>query len=323
MLKRAKDKGLLSIDIVDIRQFSKERFRKVDDRPYGGGPGMVMMADPLASAIRSKVQTGRRSRRIYMSPQGKPLTAEKCRELAQYEQLIIVSGHYEGIDQRVLDSDIDEEISIGDYVLTNGSLAAIVLVDSTCRFIPGVLGDEDGASRDSFEEGIFDWPHYTRPEVFEGTRVPEVLLGGDHEKIDSWRRREALEKTKRVRPELWLKHVLKTVEVSKEPRGEAVLCEVVIGCKSLKETKAFCKKYFKPLLGEVTKDEVTLTFNGMLVRFREDVQEPAFRLEVEQETYSTLARRVEDIQESEYCLLDPSGLGWRVQLKMERNNEQT
>lgn len=201
MIKRAKDKGLLKIDVIDIRQFSTERFRKVDDRPYGGGPGMVMMAEPVASAIRSSKRPN--SKTIYLSPQGASLTAQKCRELAKEEHLILLSGHYEGIDQRVIDSDVDEEISIGDYVLTNGSLAALVLLDAVARFVPGVLGDEEGNQFDSFESGLLDWPHYTRPEEFEGKKVPSVLVSGDHAKIASWRLKAAQEKTQKVRPDLW------------------------------------------------------------------------------------------------------------------------
>lgn len=161
---------------------------------------MVMMAQPTVSAIRS-VKTPR-SKVIYMSPQGRPLTAAKSRELAAAEHLVILCGHYEGIDERILESEVDEEISIGDYVLTNGCLAAIVLVDAMVRFVPGVIGHESAADEDSFEQGILDCPHYTRPEVFEGKEVPEVLLSGNHKKIAEWRNEQALKKTKRMRPDL-------------------------------------------------------------------------------------------------------------------------
>lgn len=204
IIKRAKEKGIVEIDVVNIRDFSQERFRKVDDRPYGGGPGMVMMVDPVARAIRSRKTA--RARTIYLSPQGTPLTAAKCRELAKEEHLILLSGHYEGIDQRVIDSDVDEEICIGDFVLTNGSLAALVLLDATLRFVPGVLGDEEANVYDSFEQGLLDWPQYTRPDEYEGVKVPEVLLSGDHAKIASWRLKMAQEKTKKIRPDLWEKY---------------------------------------------------------------------------------------------------------------------
>lgn len=200
ILKRARQKEILDIRLIDIRAFADNRYRKVDDRPYGGGPGMVMMPQPVSAAIRHVKRE--KSRVIYLSPQGALLTADKCRELACEEHLILLCGHYEGIDQRVLDHEVDEEISIGDYVLTNGCLAAIVLVDGVARFIPGVLGDERAAQEDSFEEGLLDCPHYTRPEIFEGQVVPPVLLGGHHKEIADWRKKKALEKTRRVRPDL-------------------------------------------------------------------------------------------------------------------------
>lgn len=200
ILKIARNKGLIDLNLIDIRSFADNKHRKVDDRPYGGGPGMVMMPQPTTSAIRSVRSP--LARVVYMSPQGAPLTATKCRELAQIEHLIVLCGHYEGIDERILQNDVDEEISIGDYVLTNGCLPAIVLVDALVRFIPGVLGHGSAADEDSFENGLLDCPHYTRPEVFEGKKVPEVLLNGDHKKIEEWRRKVALEKTKRVRPDL-------------------------------------------------------------------------------------------------------------------------
>jgi tRNA (guanine37-N1)-methyltransferase len=200
IIKQAQKKEILEINHVDIRQFADNRHNRVDERTYGGGPGMVLMAPPVAKAIRSVRKP--QSRVIYLSPQGSPLTAAKCRELAGYEHLVLLCGHYEGVDERVLESDVDEEISIGDYVLTNGCLAAIVLVDAVVRFIPDVLGHELAASEDSFEKGILDCPHYTRPEVFENRQVPEVLLSGNHKKIAEWRRQAALEKTRRVRPDL-------------------------------------------------------------------------------------------------------------------------
>lgn len=200
IIKQAKKKGIIDIRLIDIRDFAENKHRKVDDRPYGGGPGMVLMPEPLTSAIRS-VKT-ENSRVVYLSPQGPVLTASKSRELANLEHLILVCGHYEGIDERVLQRDIDEELSIGDYVLTNGCLAAIVVVDAMVRFIPGVLGHDQATHEDSFENGILDCPHYTRPEVFEGVPVPEILRSGDHKKIAEWRHEKALEKTKRMRPDL-------------------------------------------------------------------------------------------------------------------------
>lgn len=202
ILKRAQEKGLLDLHLVDIRAFAKGKHAKVDDRPYGGGPGMVLMPEPVCEAIRSVKDE--KSHIVYLSPQGEKLTAAKCQQLSQKEHLVLLCGHYEGIDERAL-KEVHEEISIGDYVLTNGCLAAIVLVDAMARFIPGVLGHEEAAGQDSFQEGIFDAPHYTRPEVFEGMAVPEVLKTGNHAKIAKWRRQRALAKTKRIRPDLIIK----------------------------------------------------------------------------------------------------------------------
>ncbi|MEC7839285.1 MAG: tRNA (guanosine(37)-N1)-methyltransferase TrmD [Chlamydiota bacterium] len=200
IIKRAKDNGIIDINLVDIRDFADNKHNRVDDRPYGGGPGMVLMPEPVSKAIRS-VKT-QEAKVVYLSPQGKPLTAKVARELSTCQHLVLLCGHYEGIDQRVIDSDVDEEISIGDYVLTNGCLPAIVVVDALVRFIPEVLGHEDAASEDSFENGLLDCPHYTRPVEFEGVEVPQVLRSGDHKKIEEWRYNQALSKTKRVRPDI-------------------------------------------------------------------------------------------------------------------------
>ena len=185
---------------MDIRAFAMDKHKKVDDRPYGGGPGMVLMPKPLCAAIRSVRQE--RSYVIYLSPQGTPLSSAVCERLAQHEHLILVCGHYEGIDERVVEKEVDEEISIGDYVLTNGCLASVVLIDAVVRFIPQVLGHEEAVWQDSFQEGVLEGPQYTRPMNFEGALVPDILASGDHEKIRLWKREKALEKTKRMRPQL-------------------------------------------------------------------------------------------------------------------------
>jgi tRNA (guanine37-N1)-methyltransferase len=200
MVKRAQKRGLIEIQLIDIREFADDKHRKVDDRPFGGGPGMVLSPEPVAKAIRS-VNT-EDAHVIYLSPQGKTLNAAKCKELAAKKHLVLLCGHYEGIDERVLAKEVHEEISIGDYVLTNGCVAAIVLVDAVIRFIPGVIGHPAAVEEDSFQEGIFDAPHFTRPEVFEGMEVPEVLRSGHHADIKKWRKQEALKKTIRVRPEI-------------------------------------------------------------------------------------------------------------------------
>lgn len=200
ILKRAREKGLLHLNLVDIRDFSEDKHNRVDDRPYGGGPGMVMTPGPCVRAIRSSRRQG--SHVIHLSPRGRPLTAKRAEKLASCEHLILLCGHYEGIDQRVVDLEVDEEISIGDYVLTNGCLPAIVVIDALARFLPGVLGHEEAAALDSFQEGILEAPHYTRPEVFEGCRVPEPLMSGNHKRIEEWRKEQGYKKTRQVRPEL-------------------------------------------------------------------------------------------------------------------------
>lgn len=202
ILGKASQKGLVTIRHTNIRDFTTDRYKTVDDRPYGGGPGMVMMAEPIIKAIRSLRREC--TKVIYLSPQGEVLSARKCEALAkEMEHIIVLCGHYEGIDERVIELEVDEEISIGDYVLTNGGPAALVLIDSVCRFIPGVIGHPDAAYQDSFhQEAVFDGPHYTRPAEFEGLKVPEVLIGGNHKEIEAYRYDKAVEKRRRVRPEL-------------------------------------------------------------------------------------------------------------------------
>jgi tRNA (guanine37-N1)-methyltransferase len=203
IIKRAKESGILNIELTDIRDFATDKHRKVDDRPYGGGPGMVLKPQPVIDAIRSRRKSG--SHVIHLSPQGKVLDAKMAERLAKHSHLILVCGHYEGLDERVIESSIDEEISIGDYVLTNGCLAAIVLVDAVVRFIPGVIGNEEAVHCDSFQNGLFDGPHYTRPVEFEGMKVPSVLQEGNHRQIQEWREKQAAAKTLKVRPDLYSK----------------------------------------------------------------------------------------------------------------------
>ena len=200
MIKRAVENKIIEIHQVDIRDFAENRHRRVDDRPYGGGPGMVLMPEPVVKAIRSVKSL--KTKVIYLSPQGNQLTAKKCRELAKEEHLVLLCGHYEGIDERAIQSEVDEEISIGDYVLTNGCAAAIILLDAVSRFIPGMIGHSAAANEDSFENGLLEGPRYTRPPMFEGKEVPEVLMSGDHKKIADWYQNAATEKTLQVRPEL-------------------------------------------------------------------------------------------------------------------------
>lgn len=199
IIGRAIEKNIININLINIRDFSKDKHKKVDDTPYGGGAGMVMKPNVVYSAYNSIKD--KNAKVIYMSPQGKTLNQKKVEELSKEEHLVILCGHYEGIDQRVLDKIVDEEISIGDYVLTGGELPAMVLIDSVSRYVEGVL-KEDSIKEESFSNGLLEYPQYTRPEVFEGERVPEILLSGHHENIDKWRKEKSLEITKKKRPEL-------------------------------------------------------------------------------------------------------------------------
>jgi tRNA (guanine37-N1)-methyltransferase len=206
ILKRAKEKKIVEIRNIDIREFSKEKHKKVDDRPFGGGPGMVLSCQPLVDSIRSVKKDN--SHVIYLSPQGIPLKANICERLAKEEHLILVCGHYEGIDQRVIDKEIDEEISIGDYILTNGCIAAVVLVDAVSRFIPDVLGNPEAAFLDTFNNDMFEGPQYTRPEIFEGLKVPDIFRSGNHLEIEKEKSEKAILKMKKNRPDLYFKYLL-------------------------------------------------------------------------------------------------------------------
>ena len=200
---RAVKLGVVNITQTNPRDFTVDKHRTVDDRPYGGGPGMLMKVDPLRQAIAAaKEAVGEEARVIYLSPQGRQLTHEKAVELAQHKALVLVSGRYEGVDERLIEAEVDEELSIGDYVLSGGELAAMVVIDAVTRQIPGVLGHELSAQEDSYADGLLDCPHYTRPENLDGELVPEVLLSGDHEKIRRWRLKQALGRTHERRPEL-------------------------------------------------------------------------------------------------------------------------
>ena len=201
ILGRAADKGLLSVEAIDIRAYTQDKHRRTDDYPFGGGAGLVMSAQPIADAIRA-AQEGFPAKRIYLSPRGKVLTQDTARELSREEGLILLCGHYEGVDQRAIDLFIDEEISIGDYVLTGGELPAMVLIDCVARLIPGVLGSELSSVDESFSGNLLEYPQYTRPAVFEGMPVPDVLLSGHHANIEAWRHEQAMEITRRVRPDL-------------------------------------------------------------------------------------------------------------------------
>lgn len=203
IIGRAVEKGLLGLHTVDIRDFSTNKHKKVDDYPYGGGAGLVMQAEPVYRAYES-VASGlaQKPRVIYMTPQGRVFNQELAVELSKEEELIFLCGHYEGIDERVLEEIVTDNVSIGDYVLTGGELAAMVMIDAISRHVPGVLNNEESAQFDSFHDNLLEYPQYSRPEEWRGKRVPQVLLSGHHGKVDEWRRQESLRRTALRRPDL-------------------------------------------------------------------------------------------------------------------------
>ena len=221
ILKRASEKGLLNIVITNPRDFTYDKHHIVDDAPFGGGTGMVMKIDSVFRAVQSVKDEGgfSKTRTILLCPKGNTFNQEKAKEFAEYEQIILVCGHYEGIDERVKNI-VDESVSIGDYVLTGGEIPAIAITDAVARMIPGVLGSENSAKEDSFFEGCLKYPQYTRPREFNGWEVPEILINGDHAKIDRWRRKESLKATLELRPDLFEK-----IELSKTDK--AILKEIL------------------------------------------------------------------------------------------------
>jgi len=206
IIKRAKEKGVVEINVIDLRLFSKDKHRKVDDKPFGGGPGMVMNAEPFFEAvnyIRKKTKDVRlKTRIVLLGPKGRKFDQALAAKLSKYEHIVFLCGHYEGIDERVAGHLADDEISIGDFILTGGELPAMVIIDGVVRLLPGALGDEDSCKDESFTENLLEYPHYTRPADYNGMKVPDVLLSGDHEKIKEWRKKEAVKLTRKKRPDL-------------------------------------------------------------------------------------------------------------------------
>ena len=200
IIKRAREAGRLDLAIHNLRDYAHDRHKTVDDRPFGGGPGMLLKPEPIFEAVESLAREG--TRVILLSPSGRPFNQAIARELAGIEHLLLVSGHYEGFDERVREQLADDELSIGDYVLTNGALPAMVIIDAVTRLLPGVLGDEDSARDDSFSHGLLEYPQYTRPAEFRGMKVPEVLLSGNHAEIARWRAEQARLRTQERRPDL-------------------------------------------------------------------------------------------------------------------------
>ena len=201
-MKRAQEKGILELHIRNLRDWTTDKHHVVDDAPFGGGQGMVMKPEPIFAAVEDLRVENRKSKIVLMSPAGRRLDQELAKRLSQEPRLIIISGHYEGVDHRIIEHLIDLEISIGDYVLTNGAIAAVVLVDAIVRLLPGALGHEQSAADDSFSEGLLEAPQYTRPAEFRGWKVPEVLLSGNHAEIARWRQEQAVKRTRQNRPDL-------------------------------------------------------------------------------------------------------------------------
>lgn len=220
ILGRARAEGLLAVEPMDIRPFSEKKHKNTDDYPFGGGAGMVMMAQPICDAVRAARARGYHGPCLYLSPRGKPLTQQKVKLLAEEESLILLCGHYEGVDQRAIESVVDEEISLGDFVLTGGELAAMALTDAVARYVPGVLGSGDSTEEESFSDGLLEYPQYTRPRNFEGMEVPEVLVSGDHAKIKAWRRGQSLQITMRMRPDLFDQAVISEKERRDTVQGD-------------------------------------------------------------------------------------------------------
>ena len=200
IIKRARQKGLLDLNIHDLRNWTHDRHRTVDDRPFGGGPGMLLKPEPLFEAIEALSRE--KTRVILLSPSGRKFEQSIARELAKAEDLLFVTGHYEGVDERVREVLVDDELSIGDYVLTNGALPAMVVVDAVTRLLPGVLGDDESSHDESFSAGLLEYPQYTRPAEFRGMKVPDMLLSGNHAEIEKWRREQARQRTQQRRPDL-------------------------------------------------------------------------------------------------------------------------
>ena len=206
---RALERGLYTLGLWNPRDFTHDRHRTVDDRPYGGGPGMLMKIQPLRDAISAARQAGDgKAHVVYLSPQGRRLDQHGVEQLLSHPHLVLIAGRYEGVDERLIEAEVDEEWSIGDYVLSGGEVAAMAIMDALIRLLPGALGHEDSAQQDSFSEGLLDYPHYTRPDVFEGREVPGVLLSGDHAAIERWRHKQALGRTWLRRPDLLEQMVL-------------------------------------------------------------------------------------------------------------------
>lgn len=213
IIKRARDEGKVSLNLINLRDFSHDKHRQVDDYPYGGGKGMVIKPEPVFRGVESLIEKREETRVLLLCPQGQLFNQEKAKELAREKHLIMICGHYEGVDERVRENLVDEDISIGDYVLTGGEIPAMVVIDGVVRLIPGVLSSAESVEEESYYEGLLEYPQYTRPEEFRGLKVPQVLLSGDHARIKKWRRRQALVRTFEKRP-----HLLNKISLREEDK---------------------------------------------------------------------------------------------------------
>lgn len=243
ILKRAADAGKISINSINIRDYSLDKHKKVDDYPYGGGAGMLMQAQPVFDAfadLKKKIKNGRKKLRVlYMTPQGKKFDQRMAEELSKEKNLVFLCGHYEGIDERVIEEIVTDEVSIGDFVLTGGELPAMVMIDCISRLIPGVLGSDESAIDESFSDGLLEYPQYTRPEEWHDKKVPDVLLSGNHKEIEKWRVEKALERTKEKRPDMY-REVIKELEDYKKDnpkkfRKERTTAEELIKMRDAKK----------------------------------------------------------------------------------------
>ena len=259
ILGRAVSAGLISVELIDIRDYTLDRHRRTDDYPFGGGAGMVMSAQPIVDAITRNTGPDFHGRRVYLSPRGRTFTQRVAEEFAREDELVLLCGHYEGVDQRALDAVIDEELSIGDYVLTGGELGALVVIDAVARLVPGVLGSDESSEDESFTTGLLEYPQYTRPADFRGAKVPQVLLGGNHADITAWRREQSLALTLKRRPELLDSAPLDDADRAALARlrrsGEIEAALPGLARLDLRAADAFPKRWFAAFVPEARRKE--------------------------------------------------------------------
>jgi len=318
IVKRAQEKGLITIELTNIRDYAKGKHKRVDDRLYGGGRGMLLMPGPVIDAVRAKKQ--QKSHVIAFSPKGKKLTTKRVQELAKEPHLILVCGHYEGIDQRAVDTVVDELISIGDYILTNGALAACVFIDAVSRFVPGVLSEEAVFS-ESFENSLLEGPQYTRPEIFEGQEVPKVLLEGDHKKIEAWRLTQAIEITKKERPDLYLAWSTRKKNSFNEKLRVGSLNRITLYTKSCMLSAKFYKSLFGKERVEQSAATVVVDIGSVQLEFIEKEMPTAstFHCVVDEKAMQQLKRNDRDGKgfdiKNGYSTKDPDENQWFFSLK--------